>query len=116
MNIYVDDWTALVNRIPRNRRKLSRPPNTTDREWAMDHSRRQFLVRESRVDDHPRIAPLDLKDDLVTIIRLSDGRKWCYAKTTRSFRGPFENSDSYALARLASRERDLDRAIAWCGL
>jgi hypothetical protein len=82
----------------------------------MDHSRRQYLVRESRDEDHPRIAPLDLQDDLITVIRLSDGRAWCFAKLTKRFRAPFENSDSYAVARLASGERDLDRAIAWCGL
>jgi hypothetical protein len=77
---------------------------------------RKYLVREARDADHPRMAPLNLKGDLITIIRLADGRAWCFAKRTRRFRAPFENCDQYAVARLASGERDLDRAIAWCGL
>ena len=116
MSIYVDDWISLVNRIPRNRRKISRLSHTTDREWAMDHSRRQFLVRESRNSDHQRIAPLDLKDELITIIRLSDGRAWCFSKRSRRFPSPYQNTQSYARARLGCGDRDLDRAIAVCGL
>jgi hypothetical protein len=85
-----------------------------DREWALDNSRREFLVRLSTDDDHPMIAD-DRREALcrgfkrwatsVTIIRLRDSRKWIFAERTVSFPNGFRNTDAHARARLAVNAR-----------
>jgi hypothetical protein len=91
-------------------------------EWALDHSRREFLVRESVSTDHPFLADLDEEQaeairrgwrpfQSVTVIRLRDGRKWVFACRTVRFPGTvhwpqgWKNTDEYARARLVACER-----------
>jgi hypothetical protein len=79
-----------------------------DWEWALDHSRREYLVRDSIDGDHPMVAD-DRNEaitqelcwyELITIVRLRDGRRWIFGKHSNRFPDGFENTDAHARARL----------------
>ena len=90
-----------------------------DLEWALDNSRREFLVRESVSSDHPYLSDLDeenadairrgyLPYQNITVIRLRDGRKWVFGGRSVRFPGTrhwpqgWRNTDEYARKRLAA--------------
>lgn len=82
-----------------------------DLEWTLDHSRREFLVRRSRLDDHDAIKCGAVDHEMcITVTRLRDGRRWIFSEFSTRFpqrhRGQlrgFENTDAHARARLGAR-------------
>lgn len=100
----------------RDGRKFQRGPRgarsrNADAIWRLDHGQRQFRVRPSQPHDHPA-----LKDgavtvaQCVTIIRLSDGRRWVFARQSISFLD-FIDSDFHARERLAAGARAAFRLL-----
>jgi hypothetical protein len=91
--------------------------HVSDQEWAADHSTREYRVRVSLPSEIPHYAS-DATDGVtcvpvsITIIRLSDHKKWVFAERTVRFTGRFENSDQYAIARLKGSV-DAASAVAW---
>jgi hypothetical protein len=89
----------------------------SDREWAFDHSLRQYRVRKSLPSEIPHYRS-DATDGLscvpvsITIVRLSDGKKWTFAERAIGFTGPFKNTDEYALGRIGGSV-DAKSAIEW---
>jgi hypothetical protein len=106
-------------RISRKLLQISR----NDFEWAMDHSRRKYRVREAIDGDHPTIAAGAefssetlrkgrKRPSVITIIRLSDGKKWIGSGQTITFPYPWEDTDAYAeqrISAMAEAERKFER-------
>jgi hypothetical protein len=130
VSVYIEDLAVPVNRnlvdrdlVILDSRSLSElfrrgvKADTSDAEWAADHSTREYRVRVSLPSEMPHYAS-DATDGAtcvpvsITIIRLSDRKKWVFAERTVRFTGPFKNTDDYALARLKGGV-DAASAFAW---
>jgi hypothetical protein len=91
--------------------------HVSDQEWAADHSTRKYRVRVSLRSETPHNIS-DATDGAtnlpvsITIIRLNDGKRWVFAERATGFTGPFEDTDSYAAARIAISV-DAKSAIEW---
>jgi hypothetical protein len=94
-------------------RPFTRLSSSADWEWALDNSCRKFLVRASIGNDHPIIADnridahrMGMKPyELITIVRLRDGKTWILGGRAVGFPQRWKNTDEYARARLAANER-----------